>query len=107
MNSWKIPASDESGPVIQVRELTKAFGEVLAVDRVFLGVSGGEVFGLLGPNGAGKTTLIGCWSPSLSLRPGVPPWPGAVRGSAIGCSAPKMVCSRKPATGSTPGRPSS
>lgn len=40
------------------RELTKSFGENLAVDRVGISVSTGEVVGLVGANGAGKTTLI-------------------------------------------------
>jgi ABC-2 type transport system ATP-binding protein len=43
---------------VETRELTKAFGELIAVDRLSLGVSGGEVFAFLGPNGSGKTTTI-------------------------------------------------
>jgi ABC-2 type transport system ATP-binding protein len=45
-------------PAIEVRELTKTFGEVQAVRGVDFEVSMGEVFGFLGPNGAGKTTTI-------------------------------------------------
>jgi ABC-2 type transport system ATP-binding protein len=44
--------------VIETRELTRRFGDVLAVDRLTLSVRPGEVFGFLGPNGAGKTTTI-------------------------------------------------
>ena len=44
--------------VIEVRELTKRFGEFTAVDRVSFSVSKGEIFGFLGPNGAGKSTTI-------------------------------------------------
>ncbi len=46
------------GPVIQTQELTKRYGDFVAVDRLNLVVEPGEVFGLLGPNGSGKTTTI-------------------------------------------------
>ena len=45
-------------PAIVSHGLTKRYGETLAVDRLDLAISPGEVFGLLGPNGAGKTTTI-------------------------------------------------
>lgn len=44
--------------VLRTIDLTKRFGEVLALDRLNLTVERGEVVGLLGPNGAGKTTTI-------------------------------------------------
>ncbi len=44
--------------VIQVADLTKFYGEILAVDHINFEVEKGEVFGFLGPNGAGKTTTI-------------------------------------------------
>lgn len=44
--------------MIEARDLTKKFGETVAVDRLNLQVDLGEVFGFLGPNGAGKTTTI-------------------------------------------------
>ncbi|MCG6988443.1 MAG: ATP-binding cassette domain-containing protein [Gemmatimonadetes bacterium] len=43
---------------IEVRELTKRFGDFTAVDAITFDVREGEIFGLLGPNGAGKSTLI-------------------------------------------------
>jgi len=46
------------GEVIQVKDLTKFYGPMLAVDHISFGVKEGEVFGFLGPNGAGKTTTI-------------------------------------------------
>src|SRR5215813_3973861 len=44
--------------MIQVKNLTKQFGEVLAVNGISFEVKAGEVFAFLGPNGAGKTTTI-------------------------------------------------
>lgn len=43
---------------IEVRGLTRSFGEVSALDGVDLEIARGTVFGLLGPNGAGKTTTV-------------------------------------------------
>lgn len=43
---------------IQIDNLTKRFGNFLAVNNVSLNVQKGEIFGLLGPNGAGKTTIL-------------------------------------------------
>jgi len=47
-----------TGPAIQVEELRKRFGEVVALDGLDLSAPEGEVLALLGPNGAGKTTLV-------------------------------------------------
>jgi ABC-2 type transport system ATP-binding protein len=49
---------DEAVPAIEVRGLTKDFGELRAVAGVDFDVRKGEIFGFLGPNGAGKTTTI-------------------------------------------------
>lgn len=43
---------------IEVKGLTKNYGEITAVDRIDFEVKSGEIFGFLGPNGAGKTTTI-------------------------------------------------
>ena len=43
---------------IEVRGLTKRYGEIVAVDGVDLTIERGDVFGYLGPNGAGKTTSL-------------------------------------------------
>jgi ABC-2 type transport system ATP-binding protein len=44
--------------VIQAHDLTRRFGDIVAVDRLSLEVEQGEVFGFLGHNGAGKTTTV-------------------------------------------------
>jgi ABC-2 type transport system ATP-binding protein len=44
--------------VLEIKALTRCFGEFTAVDALTLSVNAGEVFGLLGSNGAGKTTTI-------------------------------------------------
>ena len=45
-----------AAPPVEVRGLTKTYGDITAVDNVDLTVEAGDVFGYLGPNGAGKTT---------------------------------------------------
>src|SRR5512133_2755103 len=45
-------------PSIEVKEISKKFGNLKAVDNVSFDVEPGEIFGLLGPNGAGKTTSL-------------------------------------------------
>jgi len=44
------------GPAVEVRNLTKRYGQLVAVDGISFEVRRGELFGFLGPNGAGKTT---------------------------------------------------
>lgn len=44
--------------MIKIENLTKRFGERIAVAGIDLEIKSGEIFGLLGPNGAGKTTTV-------------------------------------------------
>ncbi len=44
--------------MIETRDLTRKYGNLVAVDKLNINVHHGEIFGLLGPNGAGKTTTI-------------------------------------------------
>ena len=44
--------------IIECKNVSKAFGEKVALDNVSVDIPKGKIFGLLGPNGAGKTTLI-------------------------------------------------
>ena len=55
--------------MISVRDLTKAYGNVLAVDRISLEVPRGQIVGFLGPNGGGKSTtirILTCYMPPTS-----------------------------------------
>ncbi|HEY5891523.1 MAG TPA: ABC transporter ATP-binding protein [Acidimicrobiia bacterium] len=47
-------------PVVEVRNISKSFGGVVAVNDVSFDVYPGEILGLIGPNGCGKTTLFNC-----------------------------------------------
>ncbi|MFW5857937.1 MAG: ATP-binding cassette domain-containing protein, partial [Planctomycetota bacterium] len=52
--------------MIEVKELRKAFGSIVAVDGISFAVGKGDVLGFLGPNGAGKSTtmkMLSCFLP--------------------------------------------
>jgi len=48
------------GHILEIRDVTKRFGGVTAVNRCSLALAPGKIYGLIGPNGSGKTTLFNC-----------------------------------------------
>jgi ABC-2 type transport system ATP-binding protein len=73
------PSSEpaQSVEAVQVQDLTRRFGDFVAVDHLTLTVKSGEIFGFLGPNGAGKSTTIRMLCGLLS--------PSAGGGTVAGC----------------------
>jgi D-xylose transport system ATP-binding protein len=68
------PASErqvENSPELALRNISKRFGAIVALDDVSLEVNRGEVLALLGDNGAGKSTLIKCLSGVYQVDSGV------------------------------------
>ena len=61
---------NQSDPIIAVRNLTKRFGDLTAVDNLSFDVNDGEIFGFLGPNGAGKSTTLNIISGLLGYDKG-------------------------------------
>lgn len=56
--------------MIEVKNLVKRYGNLLALDHFNLSVKDGEIFGLLGPNGSGKSTAINCMLSLLKYEQG-------------------------------------
>jgi ABC-2 type transport system ATP-binding protein len=83
--------------MIEIRNLTKRYGDFTAVDDISLTVSRGEIYGFLGPNGAGKTTTIRILA-GLSL-----PTSGLVRIDGVDIAADGLRA--KAMTGYVPDRP--
>ncbi len=57
-------------PLVEMRDISIAFGGIKAVDHVSIDLYPGEVVGLLGHNGAGKSTLIKCLSGAYQMDAG-------------------------------------
>ena len=56
--------------IVQIENLVKRYGNLVALDHLNLKIAEGEIFGLLGPNGSGKTTTINCLLSLLSYDKG-------------------------------------
>lgn len=56
--------------MIQIENLVKRYGDLVALDHLNLEIREGEIFGLLGPNGSGKTTAINCMLALLKFDKG-------------------------------------
>lgn len=47
-------------PILEVHEVTKTFGGIIALNRLSFNLLEGEILGIIGPNGSGKTTVVNC-----------------------------------------------
>lgn len=77
--------------MLEVKNVSKHFGGLKAVDQVSLSINEGEIFGLIGPNGAGKSTLFNC------VAGYYPPTFGEIlfRGESITGLRPWDICKKK------------
>ena len=78
-----------AAPIIEIRNLTKRYGDLVAVNNLTLDIRWGEIFGLLGPNGAGKSTTI------LMMLGLTEPDSGTVRVAGIDSTRQPLLVKRK------------
>ncbi len=57
-------------PILKVRQATKAFGGILALNKVSFDLFPGDILGIIGPNGSGKTTLVNCITGFVKMTSG-------------------------------------
>lgn len=73
--------------LIEVKDLTKSYGNFKALDRINLTIEGGHIVGLLGPNGSGKTTLIKILNGILCPTSGQV----LIKGNPVGVESKKVI----------------
>jgi branched-chain amino acid transport system ATP-binding protein len=74
--------------ILEVKNLSKTFGGLLAVNDVSFSVEEGEIVGLIGPNGSGKTTTFNCINQFLSVTSG----DIRVKGQSVIGLKPHQIC---------------
>jgi branched-chain amino acid transport system ATP-binding protein len=57
-------------PILRVIDVTKAFGGILALNRLSFHVAEGDILGIIGPNGSGKTTVVNCITGFIRMSSG-------------------------------------
>ena len=60
--------------VLQIKDLSKSYGHIKAVDKLNLNIEAGQIYGILGPNGSGKTTTLGMITGILQSDSGSYSW---------------------------------
>ncbi|MDQ2623284.1 MAG: ATP-binding cassette domain-containing protein [Actinomycetota bacterium] len=71
----------EGTPVLEVLEVSKRYGDTVALDRLSMEVAPGQIFGFVGPNGAGKTTAMRIITGLLEADSGEVRWAGRTAGT--------------------------
>ncbi len=64
--------------VLEIKNLTKSYGPIRAVDNLNLTIEAGQIYGILGPNGSGKTTTLGMITSVLKPDSGAFEWFGGM-----------------------------
>jgi branched-chain amino acid transport system ATP-binding protein len=80
----------EGGLILQVKNVSKAFGGVTAVHHLSFDLRRGEILGIIGPNGSGKTTLLNCITGFVRPESGIILY----KGKDITKSSPQKIASQ-------------
>lgn len=71
-----VEAIDRDQPLLLVEQLSRSYGDSIALSQVTFALKPNEILGLIGPNGAGKTTLLECITGLLPADSGKLSWQG-------------------------------